>query len=155
MGSGMGDSGRLRGGSASLSDAGGSEASLRASLHFQQASQQAHGSAVPPPPPPPPPNAPQDAAGGVSGPLSMQQPQVPALSFPSRPGQPLCDFYTKTGHCKFGEACKFDHPLEYGVLLNQLGLPLRPNEAVCSHFEKTRTCKFGPACKFHHPEISL
>lgn len=75
-------------------------------------------------------------------------------SFPSRPGQLICDFYTKTGHCKYGEACKFDHPPQYAVQLNSVGLPIRPNEPVCSFFEMTGACKFGPACKFNHPEAS-
>ena len=89
---------------------------------------------------------------GMNPVASSMQPPPLKPSFPCRPGQPLCDFYTKTGHCKFGEACKFDHPAHFGVQLNSLGLPLRQGESVCGHFEKTHTCKFGPACKFHHPE---
>ena len=30
--------------------------------------------------------------------------------FPSRPGQKACDFFMRTGWCKFGMDCKFDHP---------------------------------------------
>lgn len=74
------------------------------------------------------------------------------LSFPSRPGEPVCDFYSKTGHCKFGEGCKFDHPGHFAVRQNAAGLPLRPGEPPCSHHEKTGQCKYGPACKFDHPE---
>lgn len=74
------------------------------------------------------------------------------LAFPSRPGQPVCDFYTKTGHCKFGEGCKFDHPAHFAVRLNAAGLPLRPGEPSCTHHEKTGQCKYGPACKFDHPD---
>ena len=54
---------------------------------------------------------------------------APLPAFPQRPGQALCDFYAKTGHCKFGELCKFDHPLEYAVRLNALGLPAAPRRA--------------------------
>lgn len=75
-----------------------------------------------------------------------------AASFPSRPGEPICDFYSKTGHCRFGEGCRFDHPMQFAVHLNSAGLPLRPGEPACSHHEKTRQCKYGPACKFDHPE---
>jgi serine/threonine-protein kinase/endoribonuclease IRE1 len=67
----------------------------------------------------------------------------------------VCDFYAKTGHCKFGELCRFDHPPRYAVRLNYLGLPLRPGEPVCAHFERNRVCRFGPACKFDHPEPVL
>ena len=72
--------------------------------------------------------------------------------FPRRPGQPVCDFYTKTGHCKFGEGCKFDHPPHYMVQLNSAGLPMRPGEPICSHYDKTGLCKYGPSCKFDHLE---
>lgn len=30
--------------------------------------------------------------------------------FPRRPGRKECDFYMKTGRCKFGARCHFDHP---------------------------------------------
>ena len=51
--------------------------------------------------------------------------------FPHRPGQSACPFYAKTGHCKFGPACKFDHPVEYAIRLNVLGLPLRDHVQIC------------------------
>lgn len=51
--------------------------------------------------------------------------------FPERPGQPECDFYMRTGDCKFGAMCKYHHPPDWStprtnVVLNALGLPLRP-----------------------------
>lgn len=52
---------------------------------------------------------------------------------------------------QYGDACKFDHPPEYGVRLNAAGLPLRPGEPMCSFYAKKGDCKFGPACKFDHP----
>jgi hypothetical protein len=30
--------------------------------------------------------------------------------YPQRPGEKDCAFYMRTRTCKFGEACKFDHP---------------------------------------------
>ncbi|GIL90679.1 hypothetical protein Vretifemale_18451 [Volvox reticuliferus] len=77
--------------------------------------------------------------------------EVMVREFPRRPGKQLCDFYIKTGHCKFAESCVFDHPLEYAVPLTLLGLPLRPEEQICSFYLKNNDCRFGPACKFHHP----
>ena len=70
--------------------------------------------------------------------------------FPHRPGQSLCDFYARTGFCKFGQGCKFDHPEQFAVCLNSLGLPLRDLEATCPFYAKTGVCKFGPSCKFDH-----
>ncbi|URE22418.1 zinc finger CCCH domain-containing protein [Musa troglodytarum] len=76
--------------------------------------------------------------------------------FPERPGQPECQFYMKTGDCKFGAVCKFHHPKERLVpvpncVLSPLGLPLRPGEPVCVFYSRYGICKFGPNCKFDHP----
>ncbi|KAK4796787.1 hypothetical protein SAY86_029113 [Trapa natans] len=76
--------------------------------------------------------------------------------FPERPGQPECQFYMKTGDCKFGAVCKFHHPRERSVpppdcALSPLGLPLRPGEPLCSFYSRYGICKFGPSCKFDHP----
>ncbi|KAK9195215.1 hypothetical protein WN943_003334 [Citrus x changshan-huyou] len=51
--------------------------------------------------------------------------------FPERPGQPECQFYMKTGDCKFGAVCRFHHPRERllpvpDCVLSPIGLPLRP-----------------------------
>jgi serine/threonine-protein kinase/endoribonuclease IRE1 len=73
-------------------------------------------------------------------------------SFPQRPGHAVCDFYQKTGHCRFGEGCKFDHPPCFAVPLNARGLPLRPGQTVCAFYQRTGDCKFGPSCKFDHPD---
>lgn len=62
------------------------------------------------------------------GPSSSSQKEH---SFPERPDQPECQFYMKTGSCKFGSSCRYHHPpLELAapktnVLLSPLGLPLR------------------------------
>jgi len=40
---------------------------------------------------------------------AKKQPQAHQV-FPRRPGQKQCDFYMKTGRCKFGSRCVFDHP---------------------------------------------
>lgn len=78
--------------------------------------------------------------------------QAAAEQFPKRPGQTVCDFYARTGHCKFGQGCKFDHPQELAVPLSRLGLPRRLLEPVCPYYAKTGDCKYGPSCKFNHPE---
>ncbi|XP_023539923.1 zinc finger CCCH domain-containing protein 34-like isoform X3 [Cucurbita pepo subsp. pepo] len=76
-------------------------------------------------------------------------------SFPERPGQPECQFYMRTGDCKFGSSCRYHHPPELvnsrsSVVLSQIGLPLRPGAPPCTHFMQRGICKFGPACKFDH-----
>ncbi|XP_068655234.1 zinc finger CCCH domain-containing protein ZFN-like [Aristolochia californica] len=76
--------------------------------------------------------------------------------FPERPGQPECQFYMKTGDCKFGAVCRFHHPRERLIpvpncVLSPLGLPLRPGEPLCIFYSRYGICKFGPNCKFDHP----
>lgn len=76
--------------------------------------------------------------------------------FPERPGQPECQFYMKTGDCKFGAVCKFHHPRDRQIpapdcVLSPIGLPLRPGEPLCVFYSRYGICKFGPSCKFDHP----
>ncbi|CAL1385317.1 unnamed protein product [Linum trigynum] len=76
--------------------------------------------------------------------------------FPERPGQPECQYYMKTGDCKFGAVCRFHHPRERLIpapdcVLSPIGLPLRPGEPLCIFYSRYGICKFGPSCKFDHP----
>ena len=64
----------------------------------------------------------------------------------------MCTYYAKTGTCKYGKECRFDHPPRYFVPRNSCGFPLRLGEPVCEHYVKKGRCKFGEACKYHHPE---
>ena len=75
------------------------------------------------------------------------------LVFPRRLGAPVCEFFSKTGHCRFGETCRFDHPPAYAVRLNSRGLPMRPGATLCAFYQRCGECKFGPSCKFDHPEL--
>lgn len=75
------------------------------------------------------------------------------LDFPQRPGKQPCDFYTKTGYCRFQTSCCFDHPTEFAVPLTELELPYRPEQPICAFYLKAACCKFGPSCKFHHPKL--
>ncbi|WOH15296.1 hypothetical protein DCAR_0934833 [Daucus carota subsp. sativus] len=76
--------------------------------------------------------------------------------FPERPGQPECQFYMKTGDCKYGAVCRFHHPRERLIpapdcVLSPMGLPLRTGEPLCIFYARYGICKFGPSCKFDHP----
>ncbi|XVF57063.1 hypothetical protein PTKIN_Ptkin06aG0173400 [Pterospermum kingtungense] len=82
--------------------------------------------------------------------------------YPQRPGQSECDYYMKTGECKFGDRCRFHHPIDrsasttnetsqQAVQLTLAGLPRREGSVQCPYYMKTGTCKFGVSCKFDHP----
>lgn len=80
--------------------------------------------------------------------------------FPERPGQPECQYYMKTGDCKFGSSCRYHHPPELVApkttpILSPMGLPLRPGAPPCTHYAQRGACKFGAACKFDHPMGTL
>ncbi|XP_009418524.2 zinc finger CCCH domain-containing protein 3-like isoform X1 [Musa acuminata AAA Group] len=83
-------------------------------------------------------------------------PGVP-LSLPDRPDQPECQFYMKTGNCKYGSSCKYHHPKERNqpamATIGPLGLPLRPGQPVCTFYAAYGSCNYGTACKFDHPLV--
>ncbi|KAL8530852.1 hypothetical protein ACS0TY_007763 [Phlomoides rotata] len=79
--------------------------------------------------------------------------------FPERPGQPDCKYYMRTGDCKYGFSCRYNHPPDWIVsksncALSSLGLPLRPGVQACSFYLQRGQCKFGRTCKFDHPIAS-
>jgi len=53
------------------------------------------------------------ASSSASNPPSgaVDDPLVAPQIFPNRPGKEPCEFFVKTGRCKFGATCKFHHPL--------------------------------------------
>jgi hypothetical protein len=73
--------------------------------------------------------------------------------YPQRFGEPVCRDFLRTGRCKYGDSCKYHHPLG-GVKTadpNEPPFPIRPDEPLCQYFLKNGTCKFGQTCKFNHP----
>ncbi|PKA58461.1 Zinc finger CCCH domain-containing protein 32 [Apostasia shenzhenica] len=109
--------------------------------------------------------------GSLYGPPTQLSPSAPAYARPSigsqrestlpeRPGQPECQFYMRTGDCKFGASCKYHHPRDWSMpmtncMLSRLGLPLRPGAQICAYYSRHGVCKFGPTCKFDHPVRTL
>ena len=82
------------------------------------------------------------------------------VQYPVRPGEADCRDYLRTGRCKYGESCKYNHPPEVesggGIKpINPLDplFPIRPNEPPCQYFLKHGTCKFAQSCKFNHPRV--
>ncbi|XP_020874837.1 zinc finger CCCH domain-containing protein 32 [Arabidopsis lyrata subsp. lyrata] len=66
-------------------------------------------------------------------------------AFPERPGEPECQYYLKTGDCKFGTSCKFHHPRDRvppraNCILSPIGLPLRPGVQRCTFYLNDVCC---------------
>lgn len=81
--------------------------------------------------------------------------------YPQRPGEADCRDFLRTGRCKYGDSCKYNHPpnVESGGGVRPLNpseplFPIRPGEPPCQYFLKHGTCKFGQSCKFNHPSPS-
>ncbi|KAL9255287.1 Zinc finger CCCH domain-containing protein [Drosera capensis] len=75
--------------------------------------------------------------------------------YPDRLGEPDCLFYLRTGTCRYGRNCRFNHPADPAKVAASLQskeeLPQRVGEPDCGFYLKTGTCKYGSACKYHHP----
>ncbi|KAL6581934.1 hypothetical protein OROMI_005948 [Orobanche minor] len=92
-----------------------------------------------------------------AGPSSSSQKEH---AFPERPGQPECQYYLRTGDCKFGPTCKYHHSPDWSAqktsfVLNPMGLPFRHGAPLCLHYAQNGVCKFGPSCRFDHPMRTL
>ncbi|XP_074581948.1 zinc finger CCCH domain-containing protein 57-like isoform X1 [Curcuma longa] len=87
----------------------------------------------------------------------------PSLStdgiFPERPDEPDCQYYLKTGTCKYGSSCKYNHPngatQVANCIIGPYGLPHRPDSPKCKHYATHGNCKYGATCKFDHPIIPM
>lgn len=79
-----------------------------------------------------------------------------AEQYPLRPEAEDCSFYLKTGTCKFGFNCKFNHPLgrRNQVFRERAGerdeLEERSSQTECKYYSRSGGCKFGKDCKFDH-----
>jgi len=76
-------------------------------------------------------------------------PNVNSKQLPVRSGVPPCGLFMRTGLCKKGAYCIWDHPEPE---VNNDGFPRRPGKTVCALYQRTRSCKFGAVCAYDHPE---
>ncbi|KAI6682761.1 hypothetical protein NL676_028674 [Syzygium grande] len=76
--------------------------------------------------------------------------------YPVRPEAEDCSFYIKTGTCKFGSNCKFNHPVRRKNLVTKDKVKDKeePKERLgqteCKYYLKTGGCKYGKACRYNH-----
>lgn len=80
--------------------------------------------------------------------------------FPERPGQPDCQYYMRTGDCKFGATCKYHHPRELsapksGYMVNSLCLPLRPVSTLKPLIRTVASMSLGVGLNFHSPNVHV
>ncbi|XP_059657246.1 zinc finger CCCH domain-containing protein 67-like isoform X2 [Cornus florida] len=76
--------------------------------------------------------------------------------YPLRPDAEDCSYYMKTGNCKFGSNCKFNHPLRrrnQGAKEKVKDMEEnteRPGQIECKYYLTSGGCKFGKACRYNH-----
>ncbi|XP_050223430.1 zinc finger CCCH domain-containing protein 43 [Mercurialis annua] len=76
--------------------------------------------------------------------------------YPVRPEAEDCSFYMKTGSCKFGSNCKFNHPAKRKSQVprervkEREELTDRPGQTECKYYLRTGGCKYGKACRYNH-----
>ncbi|CAH9109843.1 unnamed protein product [Cuscuta epithymum] len=77
------------------------------------------------------------------------------FNYPLRPDAEDCAFYMKTGTCKFGFQCKFNHPRRKSQWPKDKGMlkennPERTVQTECKYYLSTGGCKYGKNCKYNH-----
>ncbi|XP_031265080.1 zinc finger CCCH domain-containing protein 67-like isoform X6 [Pistacia vera] len=75
--------------------------------------------------------------------------------YPIRSYAEDCPFYLRTGFCKFGFNCKFNHPVRRVVQEKENkseGSVEKTTKIECKYYLSAGGCKYGKACKFNHPK---
>ncbi|CAA0825507.1 Zinc finger CCCH domain-containing protein 43 [Striga hermonthica] len=78
------------------------------------------------------------------------------INYPMRPGAEDCAYYMKSGCCKFGSSCKFNHPprrntqvvkerAKYGGDNSERG-----GQTECKYYLASGGCRYGENCRFSH-----
>ncbi|KAJ4839989.1 hypothetical protein Tsubulata_030823 [Turnera subulata] len=76
--------------------------------------------------------------------------------YPVRPEAEDCAFYMKTGTCKFGSNCKFNHPVRRKTqavkekVKEKEEAVEKAGQTECKYYLRTGGCKYGKACRFNH-----
>ncbi|KAG7607117.1 Zinc finger CCCH-type [Arabidopsis thaliana x Arabidopsis arenosa] len=78
------------------------------------------------------------------------------MVYPVRPDSEDCSFYMRTGSCKYGSSCKFNHPVRRKLQIGRERVRERdedvenPKLMECKYYFRTGGCKYGESCRFSH-----
>ncbi|KAK9066429.1 hypothetical protein SSX86_013751 [Deinandra increscens subsp. villosa] len=77
--------------------------------------------------------------------------------YPLRPDAEDCPYYMRTGMCKYGSNCRFNHPLrrKYQQHTKETHKQKEENmemqgQIECKYYLSPAGCKYGKSCKFSH-----
>lgn len=77
-------------------------------------------------------------------------------NYPLKPDAEDCSYYMRTGLCKFGSNCKFNHPPRMKnqapkeKIREKEEYPERPGQTECKYYLRSGGCKYGKACRYNH-----
>ncbi|KAL8141998.1 hypothetical protein V2J09_015030 [Rumex salicifolius] len=74
--------------------------------------------------------------------------------FPVRPEAEKCTFYARTGTCKFGMNCKFNHPPKMKPLSVKVKQKAKADSTGKAYHDQPAECKIGKACKNNQDKLS-
>uniref|UniRef100_A0A1J3G7Q4 Zinc finger CCCH domain-containing protein 67 n=1 Tax=Noccaea caerulescens TaxID=107243 RepID=A0A1J3G7Q4_NOCCA len=78
------------------------------------------------------------------------------IVYPVRPDAEDCSFFMRTGSCKYGSSCKFNHPVRRKLQIGREKVREReedvenPRLMECKYYFRTGGCKYGESCRFSH-----
>ncbi|GMI76722.1 hypothetical protein like AT3G48440 [Hibiscus trionum] len=77
---------------------------------------------------------------------------VRRTNYPVRPEAEDCAYFIKTGVCKFGFNCKFNHPIprKNQAVKEKDESTEKTSQQNCKYYLRTGGCKFGKACRYNH-----
>ncbi|CAH8346211.1 unnamed protein product [Eruca vesicaria subsp. sativa] len=86
------------------------------------------------------------------------QKRMMMMVYPVRPDAEDCSFYIRTGSCKYGSSCKFNHPVRRKLQIGREKVREREREEdvenprlmECKYYFRTGGCKYGDTCRFSH-----
>ncbi|XP_010519530.1 PREDICTED: zinc finger CCCH domain-containing protein 43-like [Tarenaya hassleriana] len=76
--------------------------------------------------------------------------------YPVRPEAEDCAFYMRTGSCKYGSSCKFNHPVRTKIQASRDNAKEKDDDTEklrqieCKYYFRTGGCKYGESCRFSH-----
>lgn len=79
-----------------------------------------------------------------------------SYNYPVRPEAEDCSYYMKTGMCKYGSNCKFNHPFRRRSQVVKEKFKEKdeaidkPLQTECKYYMRTGGCKYGKGCRYNH-----
>ncbi|KAI7740374.1 hypothetical protein M8C21_012721 [Ambrosia artemisiifolia] len=95
--------------------------------------------------------------GGFHNNVEQNEEEDKRYHYPLRPDAEDCSYYMRTGMCKYGATCKFNHPLKRNPQQTAKDTHKQKEDNMemhgqieCKYYLSPAGCKYGNSCKFSH-----